>query len=120
MFGRTSTAPHTLKVRFCIKLMILPLKMMDFVTVHDDVLTNAQRSGGYDADEIRKAHWTNQHVNRCDLRLSLLFYDCSTTALRLFSVCFGAETRLLCLWRSSLPRSMLIVVTKASGRLASA
>jgi hypothetical protein len=32
--------------------------------VEDAVLTEMQRGGGDAADEIRKAHWTNQHVNK--------------------------------------------------------
>lgn len=32
--------------------------------VEDDVLTKMQREGGDGADELRKAHWTNQHVNK--------------------------------------------------------
>ncbi len=32
--------------------------------VEDTVLTEMQRGGGDAADEIRKAHWTNQHVNK--------------------------------------------------------
>jgi len=35
-----------------------------YVEVDDAVLTEMQRSGGDAADEIRKAHWTNQHVNK--------------------------------------------------------
>ena len=32
--------------------------------VEDAVLTEMQRGGGDTADRIRKAHWTNQHVNK--------------------------------------------------------